>query len=147
MKISDLKPAKGSHTRKRRVGRGPGSGRGKTSGRGHKGQKARSGAKKKLGFEGGQMPLIRRLPKRGFTSRSPEAYQIVNVQQLNKFKKDEVVDPEKLKQAQLINKTKDKVKILGKGELKKALTVKAHMFSKSAKEKIEKAEGKTQIIE
>jgi len=146
MKINELKPPRGSHKKKKRVGRGSGSGRGKTSGRGHKGQKSRSGTKRKFGFEGGQMPLIRRLPKRGFKSPQPQSYQIVNVEQLNKFKKDEIVEPKSLKEKGLIKTTRKKVKILGEGGLKLSLTVKAHKFSKSAQEKIKKAEGKVEIL-
>lgn len=146
MKIGDLKAPKGSHVKKRRVGRGSGSGRGKTCGRGHKGQKARSGAKRKIGFEGGQMPLIRRLPKRGFKSKFPKNYQVVNIERLNKFKKDDNINPERLKKAGIISTIKRKIKILGKGKLKNSLTVKAHKFSKTAKEKIENADGKIQII-
>ena len=146
MKVSELKPPRGSRKKKKRVGRGSGSGRGKTSGRGHKGQKARSGAKRKFGFEGGQMPLIRRLPKRGFKSPQSQNYQIVNIEQLNKFKKGEIVEPESLKEKGLIKTTRKRVKILGEGELKLSLTVKAHKFSKSAQEKIEEAGGKFEIL-
>ena len=146
MKINELKPPRGSHKRKKRVGRGSGSGRGKTSGRGHKGQKSRSGTKRKFGFEGGQMPLVRRLPKRGFKSPQPQSYQIVNVEQLNEFKRDEIVEPKSLKEKGLIKTTRKRIKILGEGELKLSLIVKAHKFSKSAQEKIRKAEGKFEIL-
>jgi large subunit ribosomal protein L15 len=128
--------------RKKRRGRGNGSGHGKTSCRGHKGQKARSGGGVRLGFEGGQMPLVRRIPKRGFNYPFKHRYQIVNIHQLNEFDKDLIVTPDKLKEAKIIKEINKRVKILGEGELSKPLTVKAHTFSKKAKEKINKAGGK-----
>jgi large subunit ribosomal protein L15 len=146
MKLSELRAPRGSKKKRRRVGRGPGSGRGKTSGRGHKGQKSRAGSKKNIGFEGGQMPLIRRLPKRGFRSKFPVIWQEVNVERLNQFKDNEVIDLKKLKEKGIIKTLKRRVKVLGKGELKVPLTVRAHKFSKSAKEKIEKAKGKVEVI-
>ena len=146
MKINELKSPKGSRKRKRRVGRGSGSGRGKTCGRGQKGQKSRSGSKSRASFEGGQIPLIRRLPKRGFRSKFPNNYQIVNVEQLNRFKENEVIDPAKLKELGIINTLKNKIKVLGEGELKISLIVQAHKFSKSAEEKIKEAKGKIEVI-
>ncbi len=146
MKINELKSPKGSRKRKRRVGRGSGSGRGKTCGRGQNGQKSRSGSKSKAGFEGGQIPLIRRLPKRGFRSKFPKNYQIVNVEQLNRFKENEVINPTKLKELGIINTLKNKIKVLGEGELKISLIVQAHKFSKSAEEKIKEAKGKIEVI-
>jgi large subunit ribosomal protein L15 len=141
MKLNELSPGKGSNKSKKRLGRGVGSGHGKTSGRGHKGQKSRSGSKSMKGFEGGQMTLIRRLPKRGFNNKFATIFQIVNVEDLNKFKENDTVNQQKLKEAGLIRNLRDKVKILGNGELKKSLNIEAHKFSKSAKDKIEKAKG------
>lgn len=146
MKLSELKAPEGSNKKKRRVGRGTGSGRGKTCGRGHKGQKSRSGSKARIGFEGGQMPLIRRLPKRGFTNKFKNIYQIVNIEKLNLFKENEIITPEILKDARVISNVKSKIKILGKGEIKKSLTIHAHKFSKSAKDKITKVNGNIKII-
>ncbi|MGZ4121955.1 MAG: 50S ribosomal protein L15, partial [Tumebacillaceae bacterium] len=143
MKLHELKPAEGSkHTRKR-VGRGIGTGNGKTAGRGHKGQNARSGGGVRLGFEGGQTPLIKRLPKRGFNNtRFATELVEVNVSKLEKFEAGTVVTPELLKEAKIIKSFKDGVKILGGGELTVGLTVQAKSFSKSAVEKIEAAGGK-----
>lgn len=143
MKIYELKPAVGSKKKPKRVGRGPGSGHGKTSCRGHKGQKSRSGGSVRPGFEGGQMPLARRLPKRGF--RHPkDKYFIVNIGQLDsRFEAGEEVTPEKLCQHRLIRKLGPKVKILGNGELKKRLVVRAHEFSQAAASKIVAAGGQT----
>lgn len=134
---------RGARKKIKRVGRGSGSGHGKTSGRGHKGLKARtgSGGKLRLSFEGGQMSLIRRVPKRGFRSRFKIINQVVNVEDLNRLKKDEVADPKMMKEAGIIKKISQPIKILGNGELKKPLTVKAHAFSESAVEKIKKAGG------
>ena len=146
MDLSNLKPAIGSTKDRKRIGRGPGSGTGKTAGKGHKGQKARSGGSVKPGFEGGQMPLQRRLPKRGFTSLNKKVYALVNLHDLDGFDDGSVVDLESLGKAHLIKNIGDGVKILGDGELTKALTVKAHKFSKSAIEKIEKAGGKAEVI-
>lgn len=146
MKLSDLAPAPGSRKKRKRVGRGVGSGHGKTSCRGHKGQKARSGGGPKPGFEGGQMPLHRRLPKRGFTNVFQKRYAIINVGSLNELS-ESLVTPEVLKEKGLIKNIRDGVKILGEGEIIKPLTVKAHAFSASAKEKILKAGGSVEIID
>jgi len=146
MKLSELKP-KTPRKRKKRLGRGQGSGHGKTSGRGHKGQKARAGRKKiRIGFEGGQMPLVRRIPKRGFTNIKTKNYQIVNLSSLSKFEKDTDVTPKLLKEKRLIADEKKPVKILGEGKLEKSLKISAQSFSKSAKEKIEGAGGKTTLL-
>lgn len=139
MKLHELSPAKGSTKAKKRVGRGPGSGLGKTAGRGHKGQKSRSGYSQRIGFEGGQMPLIRRVPKRGFTNIFRKEYAVVNVSDLTRFEGGEV-NPELLLENGLVRRGM-RVKVLGDGELATALTVKAHKFSKSAREKIEAAGG------
>ena len=146
MDLSNLKPALGSTKNRKRIGRGPGSGKGKTSGKGHKGQKARSGGSIKPGFEGGQMPLQRRLPKRGFTSVSKKVYNLVNLRDLEVFEAGSVVDLEAYGKAGLVSSLKDGVKILADGELTKSLTVQAHKFSKSAAEKIEAAGGKAEVI-
>ena len=146
MKIHELTPALDSNKAVKRIGRGHGSGNGKTAGKGHKGQNARSGGGVRIGFEGGQMPLARRIPKRGFNNIFATKYAIVNLSDLNKFKDDTVVDAELLKAAGLIKKEYDGVKILGNGELTAKLTVKAAKFSQSAVEKIEKAGGKTEVM-
>jgi large subunit ribosomal protein L15 len=146
MDLSNLKPAAGSTKNRKRIGRGPGSGTGKTAGKGHKGQKARSGGGIKPGFEGGQMPLQRRLPKRGFTSLDKKEYVLLNLRDLDQFEAGSVVDIEALGQAGLIGKVKDGVKILADGELAKALTVHAHKFSKAAAAKIEAAGGKAEVL-
>jgi large subunit ribosomal protein L15 len=147
MKIHDLSPAEGSQSSKKRLGRGTGSGLGKTSGKGHKGQKARSGGGVRPGFEGGQMPLYLRLPKRGFSNaRFKKHYAEVNVDKLNGFRAGTNVTPEKLLEEGIISKVQDGVKIMGSGELKKRLTVSAHKFTKGAIEKIEAAGGKTEEI-
>jgi large subunit ribosomal protein L15 len=145
MKLNDLKPAKGATKRPKRVGRGPGSGHGKTSTRGHKGHKQRSGFNTKRGFEGGQTPLVRRIPKRGFTNIFKTSYEIVNVQMLGKFDPNTEVTPELLKQKGMV-KGRHKLKILGDGELSVPLKVKAHKFSKTAREKILKAKGEVEQI-
>lgn len=145
MKLSDLSPISGSKKKNKRVGRGPGSGHGKTSCRGHKGQKSRSGGGTRIGFEGGQMPLHRRLPKRGFTNIFRKQYGIVNLAALDRLSDSEVT-PEVLIEKGLIKDIKDGIKVLGDGEIKKPLIVKAHAFSSSAKEKIIKAGGKIEII-
>ena len=141
MELNTLKPALGSTKNKKRIGRGVGSGHGKTATKGHKGQKARSGGNVKPGFEGGQMPLQRRLPKRGFNSLNHKEYAVVNLGQLDVFDTGSTIDVAALMQMGLINKIQDGVKILAKGDLTKALTVKAHKFSASAKEKIISAGG------
>ncbi|MDD7557549.1 MAG: 50S ribosomal protein L15 [Porphyromonas somerae] len=146
MNLSNLKPANGATKRRRRIGRGPGSGMGGTSTRGHKGAKSRSGYKAKFGFEGGQMPLYRRLPKRGFTNIWGTTYTTLNVSDLNRFEDGQEVTAELLKEAGLIKKTNDGVKILGDGNLEKKLTVKANKFSKTAIEKIESAGGKAEVL-
>ena len=146
MKIHELSPAPGSVRDVKRVGRGHGSGNGKTAGKGHKGQNARSGGGVKPGFEGGQMPLQRRIPKRGFNNIFAKEYAIVNVSSLEIFKEGTVVDAELLKASGLVKKELDGIKVLGKGDLTKNLTVKAAAFSASAKEKIEKAGGKAEVM-
>ncbi|WP_024860937.1 50S ribosomal protein L15 [Ruminococcus flavefaciens] len=146
MKIHELTPALDSNKAVKRIGRGHGSGNGKTAGKGHKGQKARSGGGVRIGFEGGQMPLARRIPKRGFNNIFATKYAIVNVSDLNKFKDGTVVDTELLIASGLVKKVYDGVKILGNGELTAKLTVKAAKFSQSAVEKIEKAGGKTEVM-
>lgn len=146
MKLHDLRPAEGATRTAKRKGRGPGSGLGKTAGRGQKGQKSRSGSGIKPGFEGGQMPLIRRLPKRGFTNIFAKVYSTVNIKDLEVFEADTIVTPELLKEAGLIKKLSDNIKVLGDGELSKKLTVQAHKFSKSAQEKIEALGGRAEVI-
>ena len=144
MKLHDLSPAKGSKHSKKRVGRGPGSGLGKTSGRGEKGQKSRTGYSSRPGFEGGQMPLIRRVPKRGFTNIWKTEYAVVNLSQLAELEGE--VTPEVLVERGLVRSGK-KVKVLGDGEIGKALTVVANKFSKSAREKIEAAGGRCEELQ
>ena len=138
MKLHDLSPAKGSTRPKKRVGRGPGSGNGKTAGRGHKGQRSRSGYSQRLGFEGGQMPLIRRVPKRGFTNIFRREFAVINVGDLKDFEGE--VSPEMLVERGMIRRGMP-VKVLGDGELSTALQIKAHRFSRTAREKIEAAGG------
>ena len=144
MELNNLKPKKGSRHAKKRVGRGPGSGHGTTSARGEKGQKSRSGFSRTLGFEGGQMPLHRRLPKRGFTNIFKKDYAVVNVSDLERFDNGATIDEAALRQAGLVKGQHDGVKVLGNGELSKKLTVTATKFSKSAREIIEKAGGTCQ---
>ncbi len=146
MRLHELAPAGGSSKKPKRVGRGIGSGRGKTSTRGHKGQNARSGGGVRPGFEGGQMPLYRRVPKRGFTNIFKKEYAIVNLDKLNKFDEDTKVTPELLIEKGIIKNTKDGVKILGNGQLNVKLHVVANAFSETAKAKIEAAGGKTEVI-
>ena len=146
MKLNELKPAEGSAKAAWRKGRGPGSGNGKTAGKGHKGQNARSGGGVRPGFEGGQLPLYRKLPKRGFKNRFAVNYAIVNVAALNRFNDGDVVDLEALVAAKLVRKELDGLKVLGNGELTKKLTVKATVFSATAKEKIESVGGKTEEV-
>jgi len=146
MKLHELRPADGSRHARKRVGRGIGSGHGKTSGKGHKGQKARSGGGVRVGFEGGQNPLYRRLPKRGFTNVHRKEFAIVNVEELNRFADGTEVTPETLMETGVVKNPKDGIKILGEGELKVKLTVKANKFSRSAVEKIEAAGGKAEVI-
>jgi large subunit ribosomal protein L15 len=146
MKLHELSPAPGSTKETKRIGRGHGSGQGKTAGKGHKGQKARSGGGVRPGFEGGQTALARRIPKRGFNNIFGTVYAVVNVCDLERFTDGTVVDTELLKASGLVKKELDGVKILGNGELTKNLTVKAAKFSAAAKEKIEKAGGKAEVM-
>ncbi|MHC1785846.1 MAG: 50S ribosomal protein L15 [Christensenellales bacterium] len=146
MKLHELKPAIGSTTAPKRLGRGVGSGLGKTSGKGHKGAKARSGGGKGPGFEGGQMPLYRRIPKYGFTNIFAKEYACLNIASLEMFDEGTVVTTELLKQAGLVKQIKDGVKILGGGELTKKLTVQVNKFTASAKEKIEALGGKAEVV-
>lgn len=146
MNVDILRPRKGSTHRKKRVGRGPSSGHGKTSTRGHKGQRARGSGKTYLAFEGGQMPLVRRLPKRGFRPLARCEYTVLNVGRLNSFLEQDVIDPEYLRTVGLLGKS-EKVKILGEGMLERELKVVAHAFSRSAREKIEKAGGQAEVLE
>jgi len=145
MNLSDLRPPAGQKHSRRRVGRGMGSGRGKTSGRGHKGQHSISGASLMRGFEGGQMPLHRRLPKRGFKNPFRKEYAVVNVGRLEKLEGDSF-DPVRLMELGVVKKLKDGLKVLGGGELKRKITVAAHLFSQSALEKIQAAGGKAEVI-
>jgi len=146
MKLHDLKPAEGSRKGRKRLGRGIGSGQGKTAGKGHKGQNARSGGGVRLGFEGGQTPLFRRLPKRGFTNINRKEYAIVNLDVLNRFEDGTEVTPELLIETGVIKNEKAGIKILAKGNVEKKLTVKAHKFSSTAKEAIEAVGGTTEVI-
>ena len=146
MKLHELHPAEGSTTAAKRLGRGVGSGLGKTSGKGHKGAKARSGGGKRPGFEGGQMPLYRRVPKKGFTNIFGTDYATVNVENLNVFEDGAVVDAQAHIDAGLIRKAQDGLKVLGNGELTKKLTVKAAKYTASAKEKIEAVGGTAEVI-
>ena len=145
MKLHELSPAPGSARDNYRKGRGPGSGNGKTAGKGHKGQNARSGGGVRPGFEGGQLPLYRKLPKRGFHNKFAVTYAIVNVEELNRYEDGATVDVNTLLADRVIRKAFDGLKVLGNGELKKKLTVKAAVFSATAKEKIEAAGGKTEV--
>lgn len=146
MKLNELKPVEGARHYKKRVGRGTGSGLGKTSTRGHKGQNARSGGGVRPGFEGGQTPLFKRLPKRGFTNVNRLEYAVVNVNDLNQFEAGSVVDLQALKQKGLVKKEYEGVKVLGHGEVKVALTVKAKKFSETAKQKISAAGGSIEVL-
>ena len=146
MKMHELSPAPGANRDVKRIGRGHGSGNGKTAGKGHKGQKARAGRGQRPGFEGGQMPLQRRVPKRGFNNIFATRYATVNVSALDVFEDGAVVDTDALKAKGLVKKTLDGVKILGNGECSKKLTVKAAAFSESAKQKIEAAGGKAEVM-
>ena len=143
--LHNLKPSRGSHTRKKRAGRGPGSTLGKTCGHGAKGQKSRSGGKVRVGFEGGQMPLQRRLPKRGFSNFSRTEYSIVNLRDIARVPDVETLDPELMLELRLVRKGMP-VKVLGDGEIERAITVKAHKISSTAAAKIQKAGGKVEII-
>jgi large subunit ribosomal protein L15 len=146
MKLHDLSPAKGSRKKRKRVGRGPGSGNGKTSCRGSKGQKARSGGGPARGFEGGQMPLQRRLPKRGFTNPFRKEYNVLNVEDLNRFDPNAEVDLLALKEKGLIRKKKDGVKLLANGQMNRPLVIRVQKASKAAREKVEAAGGRIEII-
>ncbi len=146
MKVQDLKPAQGSRKRNKRVGRGIGSGHGKTSCKGHKGQKARSGGTKGPGFEGGQMPLQRRLPKRGFKNRFQIVYAIVNLGDIGKLEDVDTVTPDTLVERGIVKDLKNGIKILGEGEIKRPLTIRADAFSASALTKISAAGGKAEVI-
>ena len=146
MKLHEMKPGVGATATKKRVGRGVGSGLGKTSGRGQKGQNARSGGGVRPGFEGGQLPLFQRLPKRGFHNPTRVEYAIVNLEDLNVFENDSVVDVQALIEKGLIKNVKDGVKVLGKGELTKKLTVKANKFSESAQKAVEALGGSVEVI-
>lgn len=145
MKLHEIKPMEGRKER-HRVGRGMSSGMGKTSGRGHKGQKARTGGGTRLGFEGGQLPLFQRLPKRGFTNIHRKEFAIVNLDALNRFENGTEITPELLHEKGIVSNHKAGIKVLGKGSVEKKFTVKAHKFSASAKEAIETAGGKTEVI-
>lgn len=147
MKLHTIKPNEGATKAKKRVGRGPGSGLGKTAGRGENGQNSRSGGGVRIGFEGGQTPLFRRLPKRGFSNaRFKKVYAVINLSDLNKFEDGAEVTPEILKNMGLVKKELDGIKVLGNGVLEKKLTVKAHKFSETAKNAIEKTGGKAEVI-
>ncbi len=146
MKLHEMKPAEGSRTSRKRLGRGIGSGFGKTSGKGHKGQNARSGGGTRLGFEGGQTPLFQRLPKRGFTNINRKEYAVINLDKLNLFDEGTEVTIELLLESGMVSKAKSGIKILGNGTLNKKITVKANKFSASAKEAIEKAGGQTEVV-
>ncbi|MGE5631151.1 MAG: 50S ribosomal protein L15 [Caulobacteraceae bacterium] len=146
MKLHELRPAEGTNKSKKRIGRGTATGQGKSAGKGQKGQKARTGGGVRLGFEGGQMPLYRRLPKVGFTNIFRKEYAVVNLSDLDRFENGTVVNPDLLKEAGLVKAMMNGVKILGNGELTKNLTVQAHKFSKTAAEKIAAAGGKVEVI-
>ncbi|MBM7096635.1 MULTISPECIES: 50S ribosomal protein L15 [Alteribacter] len=146
MKLHELKSSEGSRKVRKRVGRGIATGNGKTAGRGHKGQNARSGGGVRPGFEGGQMPIFRRLPKRGFTNPTRKEFAIVNLETLNRFDAGTEVTPELLIESGVVSNAKDGIKVLGNGKLENKLTVKAHKFSASAKEAIEAAGGTTEVV-
>jgi len=146
MNLHDLSPARGAKKRRKRIGRGPGSGHGKTATKGHKGLLARSGGGKRAGFEGGQMPLIRRVPKFGFSNPFRTEYAIVNVKSLEAWNGDDTITPQKMVEAGLVKRKTLPIKILGNGELKRSLVVQAHKFSKSAESKIQAAGGRVEVI-
>lgn len=146
MRIHDLKPQQGSHKKRKRVGRGPGSGHGKTSCRGQKGQRSRSGGSVRPGFEGGQMPLQRRLPKRGFTNTFKKQYVIINLKDLERFAPNSELDLAALREAGLVDRVKDGVTLLGDGEISHPLTIKVHRASTKAKQKVEAAGGRVEIL-
>ena len=147
MKLHELRAPKGATRKPKRKGRGTATGQGKTAGRGMNGQNSRSGGGVRLGFEGGQMPITRIIPKRGFTNPFKKEWAILNVEDLNVFENGTVVTPEMLQESGIVGKIADGVKVLGNGDLEKNVTVKAHKFSKSAAQKIESAGGKTEVIE
>ena len=146
MNLNEMKPTEGARSNRKRIGRGLGSGTGKTAGKGNKGQNARSGGGVAIGFEGGQTPFFKKMPKRGFTNYTRKEYAVVNVEDLNKFDNDVTVDYTALKAAGLVKKHLDGVKVLGDGKLEKKLTVKAEKFSKSAQKAIEEAGGKAEVL-
>ena len=146
MKIHELSPAEGSRKKRKRIGRGQGSGHGSTAGRGHKGQKSRAGGGPRPGFEGGQMPLQRRLPKRGFVNIFRKEFSIINIKDLSGFEANATLDAEALKEAGLVRKMKDGIKLLGSGDISHPLFLKVHKASKTAKDKIEAAGGKVELI-
>lgn len=146
MQLNQLRPAKGAKRREKRVGRGPGSSHGKTSTKGHKGYLARAGGGKARGFEGGQMRLIQRIPKRGFRNIFRIEYSVVNLKDLARFDSQEAVTPERLREAGLIKSRKARVKILGEGELQRPLVIHAHHFSRSAMDKIQRAKGRAEVL-
>lgn len=146
MKISDLAPTPGAKKKEKRIGRGPGSGHGKTSTKGHKGQAARSGGTKHPGFEGGQQPLIRRIPKRGFKNIFKKEYAVVNLNRLDQFPAETVINPEFLHQAGIIKRATENVKVLGEGALTKPLVIAAHKFSEEALKKIQAAGGRAEVL-
>ncbi|HLE17963.1 MAG TPA: 50S ribosomal protein L15 [Syntrophales bacterium] len=146
MRLNELRPAKGARKKEKRIGRGPGSGHGKTSTKGHKGQLARAGGGKAPGFEGGQMPLIRRIPKRGFHNIFRIEYTVVNLKMLTRFEGQENITPQRLREAGLVKSRNARIKILGEGELTRPLVIQAHRFSQSAIVKIQKAGGKAEVL-
>ncbi|MCS1352574.1 50S ribosomal protein L15 [Mechercharimyces sp. CAU 1602] len=146
MKLHELKPNEGSRKKRNRVGRGMASGNGKTSGRGHNGQNSRSGGGVRPGFEGGQNPIYRRLPKRGFTNPNRKEYAVINMDVLNRFEEGTIVTPELLLETKVVKNLRDGLKVLGDGELKVKVTVKAHKFSRTAAEKIAAAGGATEVL-
>jgi large subunit ribosomal protein L15 len=146
MRIHELSPSRGSRRKAKRVGRGAGSGHGKTSCRGHKGQKSRSGGRVSPGFEGGQMPLQRRLPKRGFTNIFKKKYAVINIKDLNRFGPDTRLDMQAIKDSGLVKRTEDRVKLLGDGNISHPVLIKVHHASKAAREKVEAAGGAVEIL-
>lgn len=146
MRLNELRPAKGARKKEKRIGRGPGSGHGKTSTKGHKGYLARAGGGKGPGFEGGQMPLIRRIPKRGFHNIFRTEYTVVNLKMLTRFEGQEDITPQRLREAGLVKSRNARIKILGEGELTRPLVIQAHRFSQSAIGKIQKAGGKAEVL-
>jgi large subunit ribosomal protein L15 len=146
MRIHELSPAEGSKKKRKRVGRGQGSGHGKTCCRGHKGQRSRSGGQLRLGFEGGQMPLQRRLPKRGFTNIFRKEFNIINIKDLNRFEPNSTIDMDALREAGLVNRARGDIKLLGEGEISHPMVIKVDKVSKAARAKIETAGGKVEVV-